>query len=73
MCDCGGAGTRQGLLCLGAAQAWPMALSSMSGQLSACFQVKNASSLGRQVSDPGMNTKPTAQIGKLRPADAGRG
>lgn len=73
MCDGGGAGTRQGLLCLRAAQAWPMALSPKSGQLSARFQVKKASSLGSQVSDPGRNTKPTAQIGTLRPAEAGRG
>lgn len=59
--------------CLTVAQAWLMALSPMSGQLSACFQIKNAYSLGCQVSDPRTNTKPSTQVGKLRPVAARRG
>lgn len=60
-------------VCLRAAQAWLMALSPMPGQLSACFQIKNAYSLEFQVSDPRKNSKPPTQIRKLRPCGAWRG
>ena len=59
-------------VCLRAAQAWLMALSPMPGQLSACFQIKNAYSLEFQVSDPRKNSKPPTQIRKLRPCGAWR-
>lgn len=59
--------------CLRAAQAWLMALSPMPGQLSACFQIKNAYSVGFQVSDPRKNTKLPTQIRKLRPCGCEEG